>query len=143
MTWTSKLANSSQRSSASTTNPIPADIQERLIGFLCDPGMVLPDGTPKPAWDVFLDNAPGITSTSIDVPVAPASPALALYPNPVRAGASIQYSLPSVACRALHHNHIRPPGQGRGAGPARGGSAGCRAVFDKPPCRALLCAGAR
>ena len=76
---------------------ISEEIRERIIGFLCEPGMVLPDGTPKPAWNVFLNNAAGITSTSIDVPSTPALPAIELYPNPVRAGAPIHYQLNSVA----------------------------------------------
>lgn len=82
------------------TEPISEELRDRIIGFLCDPGMVLPDGTPKPAWTSFLNNAAGITSTSIAVPTIPSQPALELYPNPVRSGTSIEYNVRSVAQKA-------------------------------------------
>ena len=82
------------------TEPISEELRDRIIGFLCDPGMVLPDGTPKPAWTSFLNNAGSITSTSIDVPTKPTQPALEIYPNPVRSGTPVAYNVSSVAQKA-------------------------------------------
>ena len=74
-------------------------LRERIIGFLCDPGMIFPDGTPKPAWTAFLNNAAGITSTSVDVPYTPSLPSLEIYPNPVRTGSPLYYSINSTTNR--------------------------------------------
>lgn len=34
---------------------LPPELRARLRGFICRVGMVRPDGTPKPAWETFLD----------------------------------------------------------------------------------------
>lgn len=34
---------------------LPEDVAQRLTDYLCQLGVVAPDGTPKPAWDAVLD----------------------------------------------------------------------------------------
>ena len=73
---------------------LPQLIRDRIIGFLCDPGMIEPDGTPKPAWFAFLNNAAGMTSTALDRPVQASPSSIQVYPNPVRKGAPLHYAVP-------------------------------------------------
>ncbi len=37
---------------------LPDDVAQRLTDYLCQLGVVAPDGTPKPAWGAVLDAAP-------------------------------------------------------------------------------------
>jgi hypothetical protein len=40
---------------------LPPEVAERLTDYLCHLGVVRPDGTPKPAWQVIL-NATGLAA---------------------------------------------------------------------------------
>lgn len=62
----------------------------RLRGFVCDLGLVAPDGTPKPAWIPFLEAAAAVAFTSTEPPPAsPSTGCLDVYPHPVRAGGDV------------------------------------------------------
>ncbi|MEM1126809.1 MAG: hypothetical protein AAGI71_09175 [Bacteroidota bacterium] len=74
---------------------LPADLRERIRGFLCDVGMVTPEGTPKPAWPVFL-NAASPTSTA-PRPHRAQEGSVVVYPNPSSAAypATLRLQLPA------------------------------------------------
>jgi hypothetical protein len=38
-----------------TLDDLPEDVAQRLTDYLCQLGVVAPDGTPKPAWDALLE----------------------------------------------------------------------------------------
>jgi hypothetical protein len=40
---------------------LPEEVAERLSEYLCQLGVVTPDGTPKLAWDTVLDGAGSLT----------------------------------------------------------------------------------
>jgi hypothetical protein len=40
---------------------LPDEVAERLSEYLCQLGVVTPDGTPKPAWETVLDGAESLT----------------------------------------------------------------------------------
>jgi hypothetical protein len=40
---------------------LPDEVAQRLGDYVCNLGVVRPDGTPKPAWEVVLDGAGSVS----------------------------------------------------------------------------------
>jgi hypothetical protein len=40
---------------------LPDEVAQRLGDYLCNLGVIRPDGTPKPAWEVVLDGTGSVS----------------------------------------------------------------------------------